>query len=202
MKPWSFLIESRLNILLLKVSKGRLGKDRRKFTRRQEERLKLMRSLITRVNLWLWKVSKGRLGNTFLGMDVLLLTTVGRRSGDLRTLPIFFLQDGQRVILVASNAGTSSDPSWLLNAQANPSVSVELDGGKRNMKVRLALEDEREQLWPKLIARFPKWQMMSERSTRSFPLAILEPADEQIHNLCLNGERSNHEIGLADARNA
>ena len=162
------------NIWLLKLSRGRLGKDRRKFTRRQEERLKATRNLITEINVWLLRVSKGRLGNTFLGVSVLLLTTVGRRSGDLRTMPIFFMADGDRYVLVASNAGNSHDPAWLMNIHANPAVSVELRGKMQRMSARLASDAERAELWPRLIVMFPKWKMMAEHSPRQFPLVLLE----------------------------
>lgn len=165
------------NIWLLKISRGRLGKDRRKFTRRQEERLKVTRNLITEINVWLLRVSKGRLGNSFLGVSVLLLTTVGRRSGDQRTMPIFFLQDGDRYVLVASNAGNSKDPAWLLNIRANPAVSIELKGIRSRMTARLANDMEHSELWPKLTAMFPKWKMMAEHSAREFPLVLLEPLE-------------------------
>lgn len=168
------------NIWLLKISRGRLGKDRRKFTRRQEERLKVTRNLITEINVWLLRVSKGRLGNSFLGVSVLLLTTVGRRSGDLRTMPIFFMDDGARYVLVASNAGNSKDPSWLLNIRANPTVTVELKGVRSSMTARLASDTERSELWPKLIAMFPKWKMMAEHSAREFPLVLLEPIEATV----------------------
>jgi hypothetical protein len=87
----------------------------RTFTSWHIRLLKFLRKLITDGNVWILRVTKGKLGNSFLGVPVLLLTTVGRKSGPKRTQPLYYLEDGERVILVASNAGTERDPAWLLN---------------------------------------------------------------------------------------
>jgi len=136
--------------------------------------LKFLRKLITDGNVWVLRVSKGKIGNSFLGVPVLLLTTVGRKSGQSRTQPLYYLEDGEWVILVASNAGTESDPAWLLNMQANPDVVVNVNGSDRRMNGRVASPDEKSELWPRLTTMFPKWQMMEDRSERSFKVVILE----------------------------
>jgi F420H(2)-dependent quinone reductase len=146
----------------------------RKFTPRRERLLKLMRRGITGGNIWLLKISRGRIGNSFLGTPTLLLTTIGRKSGQPRTLPLYYMEDGGRMILVASNAGTSQDPAWLLNIRAQPTVAVQVRGQKHTMLARIASEEEQQQLWPRLIAMFPWWQMMAERSQRAFPIVVLE----------------------------
>jgi deazaflavin-dependent oxidoreductase (nitroreductase family) len=136
-----------------------------------------MRRLITSGNVWLLKLSRVRWGNEFLGVPVLLLTTIGRKSGQPRTRPLYYLEteDG-RYVLVASNAGTSKDPAWLLNLQANPHVTIEVQGKKKPMIAHVATPEEKEVLWPQMLALFPTWEMMQERSPRPFKLVILEPA--------------------------
>jgi len=94
--------------------------ESRQFTSWHIRLLKFLRKLITDGNVWLLRVSKGKIGNSFLGVPVLLLTTTGRKSGMPRTQPLYYLIEGERVILVASNAGTESDPAWLLNLEARP----------------------------------------------------------------------------------
>ena len=149
----------------------------RQFTRWHIQLLKFLRKLITDGNVWLLKVSSGRLGNSFLGVPVLLLTTTGRKSGRQRTHPLYYLEDRERVILVASNAGTESDPAWLLNLRANPRVVVDIQGEEIHMQGRVASAEEKSTLWPGLIALFPKWQMMEDRSQRRFKVVILDKCD-------------------------
>jgi deazaflavin-dependent oxidoreductase (nitroreductase family) len=149
---------------------------RNRYTRDQESRFKFFRRVITAGNLWLLKLTGGRLGNSFLGREVLLLTTVGRKTGKPRTLPMYYMQDGDRFFLVASNAGLSEDPVWLKNALASPTVSINLRGRKQSMNCRVASAEEKEKYWPIMTAHFPMWKEVEDRSARKFPVVILEPA--------------------------
>ena len=147
----------------------------KQFTPWQEALLKFLRGLITSANVWLLKISKGRLGNSFLGVPVLLITTIGRKSGQPRTQPLYFLGVKDQIVLVASNAGTPTDPAWLLNIQANPEVSVDVRGKIRQMRGHVASAEEKARFWPQLTTLFPKWQMMEDRSQRSFKIVVLDP---------------------------
>ena len=147
------------------------------FTPWQEALLKFLRGLITSTNVWLLKVSRGRLGNSFLGVPVLLMTTIGRKSGQPRTQPLYFMKIKEQIVVVASNAGTPTDPAWLLNIQANPNVSISVLGQITQMKAHVASSEEKAELWPKLTALFPKWQMMEDRSQRSFKIVVMDPLD-------------------------
>ena len=149
----------------------------KQFTTWHEGLLKFLRGLITSTNVWLLKVSNGRLGNSFLGVPVLLLSTTGRKSGQRRTQPLYYLETGNQIVLVASNAGTAGDPAWLLNIKADPNVSVDVQGKIRQMKGHIGSAEEKAKLWPKLTALFPKWQMMEDRSKRSFKIVVLDPID-------------------------
>lgn len=137
---------------------------------------------ITGVNLWLLSHSDGRLGTRFLGRPVLLLTTVGRNSGNARTTPLFYLQDGERIVLVASRAGTSRNPNWYENIARNPRVTVQIAQRKRGMTARAASEAEVAELWPKLVAMFPIWDEFQKRSARTFPVVILDPSGEVLES--------------------
>ncbi len=146
-----------------------------KFTRWHILLLKFLKWLITTANIGLIRISKGRLGASFLGVPVLLLTTRGRKTGEPRTLPLYYMTDGERVVMVASNAGTSSDPAWLLNLRATPAVDVTIGDKSRAMLAHEASPEEKDVLWPRLVQLFPKWQMMEDRSLRRFPVVVLEP---------------------------
>jgi deazaflavin-dependent oxidoreductase (nitroreductase family) len=123
----------------------------------------------------IFRASKGRLGGKMGKAPVLLLTTTGRKSGQPRTSPLFFQPDGDRLVIIASNGGSSRHPSWYLNLLANPDVTVELEGQSRQMRVRTASDDERARLWPAMQAVYKGYDGYQRKTERHIPLVILEP---------------------------
>src|SRR5271170_2354975 len=81
-----------------------------------------------KLNVPLYRASHGRLFGQIAGTPVLLLTTVGRRSGAPRTVPVVYLADGERLVVIGSNAGHKTAPAWSLNLEANPVAEVEVGG--------------------------------------------------------------------------
>lgn len=127
-------------------------------------------------NTWLFRASGGRLGARFLrGAPVLLLTTIGRRSGDKRTAPLIYLRDGERLVLVASKGGMSHHPLWYRNLEANPDVEVELPGEKKAMRASRASDEEKARLWPRLLEVYPDYDDYQARTERNIPVVILTP---------------------------
>ncbi len=149
-----------------------------KHTLAQQRRFSFIKKLITRINVWLLKVSRGRVGNSFLGRPVLLLTTIGRKSGQPRSQPLFYVQEGENIYLVASNGGDPKDPVWLINARENPAVTVTRNGVAQPYSFRVVDAAEKAELWPRLTEIFPYWQEVSDRSHRDFPVVVLEPVLE------------------------
>ncbi len=98
-------------------------------------------------------LSGGRLLRRPFGMPVVELRTVGRRSGRPRvtmlTAPVV---DGERVVLVASKGGDDRDPDWFKNLVANPEIELTLGGRTRQMRARRAAPEEKEVLWPQVVA--------------------------------------------------
>jgi F420H(2)-dependent quinone reductase len=124
----------------------------------------------------LYRASRGRLFGQLDRSPVLLLTTVGRRSGQTRTAPIVYLADGERLIVIGSNAGHEKAPAWSLNLEANPIADVELRGGEhRNVKARIAEGEERAELWRKVNEMYSGFDDYSARTTRDIRLFVLEP---------------------------
>ncbi len=78
---------------------------------------------------------------------MLLLTAIGRRSGEPRTVPVVYLADGERQIVIGSNAGHARTPAWSHNLQANPDAKVQIRGKRQLVRARVAAGEEREQLW-------------------------------------------------------
>ena len=118
--------------------------------RRVAVRRKLRRWAIRAVStahLATYRVSRGRVLGSVVGMPVLLLTTVGRRSGKARTTPLTFLRDGTDLVVIASNGGADRPPDWARNLQHTPRAVIEIGTDKLVVTARAASEQERERLW-------------------------------------------------------
>ena len=79
-----------------------------------------------KMNVPVYRLSGGRVGGHVGDAPVLLLTTTGRKSGEPRTAPVVYLEDGERLVVIGSNAGHSKTPAWSLNLKANPDAEVEV----------------------------------------------------------------------------
>ncbi|ROO50739.1 deazaflavin-dependent oxidoreductase (nitroreductase family) [Micromonospora sp. Llam0] len=95
---------------------------------------------ITRGRLGLWRPGVRRWG-------ALRLTTVGRRTGQERSVIIAYFEDGPNLVTLAMNGWAAGEPAWWLNLQAQPDARVELAGGSRPVRARVAAGDERARLW-------------------------------------------------------
>ena len=113
----------------------------------------------------------GRLGKA----PILLLTTTGRKSGVARTVPLIYVPDGERFVLVASNAGQDHHPAWLYNIQSNPEVRVEVGNRRMYAKARVATPDERAAFWPRAVELFRGYATYEKRTSRHISLVVVEP---------------------------
>ncbi len=122
------------------------------------------------------KASGGRLGLD-VGMPVLELTTVGRKSGQPRTVLLTSpVRDGESIVVVASRGGDDRHPDWFLNLRANPAVEVSLRGApKEPMTARVATAEERSRLWPQVTRRFRNYAAYQKKTAREIPLVLLDP---------------------------
>jgi len=146
----------------------------RPFTESEEKRLDVAVKIMSKVNIWIFRATGGRLGNRFLrGAPVALLTTVGRRSGEVRTAPLIYLEDGDNVVMVASKGGSARNPLWYRNLQANPQCEVQIGGNVRKMRARTATPDEKAALWPRLTAIYRDYDDYQARTARDIPVVIL-----------------------------
>ena len=131
---------------------------------------------MSKLQTWLFKSTKGKLGNKFLrGSEVGILTTIGRKSGEPRDSPLLFLQEGQRIVLVASQGGRATNPMWYLNLKANPKITFQTKTGKFSLVARDATDAEREDYWPKLDAMYPDFVNYRSYTDRKIPIVICDP---------------------------
>ena len=148
----------------------------RALTSREEKIGSVAVRLMSGANTWIFRASGGRLGNRFFGgAPVLLLTTIGRRSGKPRTAPLIYLEDGDVVVLVASKGGMSHHPTWYLNLVANPDVEVQIGSDVRKLRARTASDEEKTKLWPRLNAVYSHYDEYQARTDRNIPVVICEP---------------------------
>jgi len=105
---------------------------------------------------------------------LLLLTTIGGKSGERQTTPVMSIPDGDRFIVIASNAGAETDPQWYRNLLAHPDVFVEVGKETFDAIARTADGDERERLWEKAVQVGPFFAEYKTKISRQIPVVILE----------------------------
>lgn len=130
-----------------------------------------------KLNVPVYRLSGGRIGGRVGKAPVCLLTTTGRKSGQPRTAPVVYLADGERVILIDTNAGNEKLPAWSLNLKAKPEAEVELGRERRRMRARVAEGEERAELWRRHIEQFAGFDFYVTQLKRTPSVWVLEPAD-------------------------
>jgi deazaflavin-dependent oxidoreductase (nitroreductase family) len=148
----------------------------RPFTRTEVAIANPLLKIMSRLNTWAYRATSGRLGGKFRGgAPVMLVTTIGRKTGARRTAPLLYLRDGERVVTVASKGGMDHHPLWYRNMQANPEVDVQIGAVVTPMRAHTASEAEKAALWPRLVAMYPDYAQYQARTKRTIPVVILSP---------------------------
>ena len=124
---------------------------------------------------WLYEKSDGRF--TWLGgLPVLLLRTIGRKTGQERTAALVYLADGDDLVVVASNGGSDRPPGWLFNLQQNSEVGVQIGRQQTRMRARIASSQERARLWPLVNKNNSnRYDGYQTKTRREIPLIVLSP---------------------------
>ncbi len=123
------------------------------------------------------RASFGKVGWAAMGMPVVELTTIGRKSGQPRTTMLTSpLQEGDTTVIVASRGGDDKNPAWFLNLSDNPEVDVRIGGGpKQPMRARVVADDERARLWAILTTDHQNYADYQTSTDREIPVIVLEP---------------------------
>lgn len=123
-----------------------------------------------------FRANAGKVGGHWEGRDLLLLTTIGRKSGRPHTTPIVFTRDGDRLLVYASKGGAPVHPDWYLNLVADPHVAVEV-GSERYDAIATTLEgEERDREFAAQVARRPLFGEYQEKAGRVIPVVALARA--------------------------
>jgi deazaflavin-dependent oxidoreductase (nitroreductase family) len=131
---------------------------------------------ITRIHRWFYQLFGGRFVASAGTSEILLLTTLGRHSGEKRVTPLLYVVEPRSFVIVASNGGQEKPPGWWFNLQAEPKAHVQCGTEHFDVVGREANEAELEALWPKLMASYEFFDDYQDRTDRKIPVVILDRA--------------------------
>lgn len=126
-----------------------------------------------------YRETGGAVGYVWNGVTTLLLTTIGRVSGEPRTSALIFGDDGDRYVVIASQGGAPTHPQWYRNLVATPSVDVQIEGERFAAVARTAEGAERDRLWALMTGLWPNYEAYRARTDRVIPVVVLERADKE-----------------------
>ncbi|HEV3070760.1 MAG TPA: nitroreductase/quinone reductase family protein [Solirubrobacteraceae bacterium] len=131
----------------------------------------------TRLHARILRATGGRISGRVLGVqtDVLVLRTIGRRSGKPRDAPMFSLKHGDGYAVVASNGAAKHTPAWWHNLQAQPDAEAFVAGKSYPVRARAASAQEVNELWPRFVQIYSGYEYYKSIATRDLPVVILEP---------------------------
>jgi len=145
---------------------------------RRVPNIRWLLALITALHRWLYRATNGAIGHRLPIVDwrSLLLTHVGRKTGRAYSVPLLYIPDGERFVVVGSNAGDAEPPAWWRNLQVQPTVRVQVGARSYVVCARLAAGQERARLWAALVANYRDYTRYERktRGTRELPVVVLE----------------------------
>ncbi|MFI6482760.1 nitroreductase family deazaflavin-dependent oxidoreductase [Nonomuraea sp. NPDC050663] len=120
-----------------------------------------------------FRANEGKVGGMFEGSNLVLLTTTGAKSGRQVTSPVMYLPDGERIVIIASNAGADHHPAWYHNLSAHPEATVELGTETFAAKSEEISGSERDELYARMVAVAPGFAEYEARTSRRIPVLAL-----------------------------
>ena len=118
--------------------------------------------------------NKGKVEGPFSSMKLLLLHSIGAKSGKLFIKPLAYTKDGDNFVIVASKGGAPTNPDWYHNLLANPEITIEVDDEKLSVMAKLADGEERERLFSQHANHYPGFKDYKTKTTRVLPVFVLE----------------------------
>jgi deazaflavin-dependent oxidoreductase (nitroreductase family) len=115
----------------------------------------------------------------FVGRQLMLLTTIGAKTGATRVSPLAYTVDNGNVIIIASKGGSDTHPAWFRNIEANPTVTVEVGTDKYRAHARIAHGAERERLYAQHAGTHPSFHEYVTKTDRVIPVIVLERLPDQ-----------------------
>jgi F420H(2)-dependent quinone reductase len=133
----------------------------------------------TKIHVALYRRSGGKIGGHLPGWPeaaIVLVDHKGAKSGVKRTSPLMYHEDRDAVAVVASKGGQPTHPAWFHNLKANPDTTIQIGSVVREVRARVATDEERDRLWPKFVAFYPGYDFFQRNAKgRKIPIVILDP---------------------------
>lgn len=120
-----------------------------------------------------FRANHGKVGGSFEGAPLLLLHTVGAKSGEPRISPMMYLQDGERILVFASKAGAPTNPAWYHNLKANPDATIEIGDDTLEVRAEELPRAERDEKYAEQAALYPGFAAYEEKTDRVIPVVAL-----------------------------
>jgi deazaflavin-dependent oxidoreductase (nitroreductase family) len=125
-----------------------------------------------------FRTNAGQVTGQFANLPVLLLKTIGAKTGTTRTTPLVYFKDGDRYLIIASKAGAPTHPAWYHNLVAKPAASVELPNDSFDVQARVTKGDERDRLFRRVVEHFPIYIGYQQKTGRRIPVIVLDRVGE------------------------
>lgn len=129
--------------------------------------------VFTDLHVFLYRLTGGKA--QVAKYPTMLLTTIGRKTGKLRSIPLIYVVDGERFIIAAAYAGSAKNPTWWLNLQHNNEALVQVMRSVVRVQASLADPEERARYWQELVAMYPYFTEYQGRTQREIPIIVLTP---------------------------
>jgi deazaflavin-dependent oxidoreductase (nitroreductase family) len=143
---------------------------------REDDGMRLVAKAVLWLHSTLYRLTNGRIGGRFIaGSPILLLTTIGRRTGKQRTRPLAYIRDGDRFVLCASNGGSPRHPGWYHNLRAAGRAEIQVGAEHLAVSARTADPSERSQLFPRFVQMYKGYAGYEQKTSRQIPLVLLTP---------------------------
>jgi deazaflavin-dependent oxidoreductase (nitroreductase family) len=132
-------------------------------------------SLLGDEHVRVYRESNGEKGYIWNGVTTLLFTSKGRKSGEMRTIPIIYTPYGSAYVIIASKGGSPTHPKWYLNIQEDPHVEIQVKADRFEAIARTAESPEREKIWAECVKNWPNYDIYQSRTERKIPVVVIEP---------------------------
>ncbi len=127
------------------------------------------------INVFLYRLTNGALGSRMGGQSVLLLHTIGRKSGNAITIPLNYYRDGENYVIVASNWGKEYHPGWFYNLMQQGRTTIQVKHRTIPIKASQAPEGEYNRLWKVVTSQNDYYIRYQKQTERKIPILILTP---------------------------
>ena len=137
--------------------------------------MKFLFKMFMVLHVGLYRLTGGKFGGNIQGFKVLILTTTGRKSGKVRTVPLGFFEQPQGYVIVASNNGLPTHPAWYQNLKANPRVTIQVFDKVMFVTAEVLDSESRARAWQQVISAAPSYAAYEKKKGRQIPLVLLHP---------------------------